>query len=113
MPPVEPATDGEEKEDAEPPKVPSKEEDVQDAAQPEVSSGPKKTQPCSPDPKLVRVHRLKPRVPKLATIVEHVNTLTYVDGVMIHREDRRRAYYQDVFIDCTRALSRDDHEETK
>ncbi|XP_033646411.1 uncharacterized protein LOC117305643 [Asterias rubens] len=36
--------------------------------------------------------------------MEHIKTLTYVRGVMIHEETRQRTYYQDVLVDCMRAL---------
>ena len=55
-------------------------------------------------PQSKKIHRLQPRQPRQATIVEHIHTRTYVENVLIHEETRQRTYYQDVLVDCTSAL---------
>ena len=54
----------------------------------------------------VRISPQRPRIPKLATIVEHVQTYTYVDNILIHREVKQHTYLQDVLVDCTFAFDK-------
>ena len=76
------------------------------AVAPPLSVGPSGPTGRPTSPATPRMQLQRPRVPKLSTIVEHIQISTWVDGVMIHRETKERTYYQDVLIDCTFALSR-------
>ena len=67
-------------------------------------TGPSGKSSPDPDQQPIRIRRLRPQCPEVATIVEHIKTRTYVRGVMIHEETRQRTYYQDVLVDCMRAL---------
>lgn len=118
MPPLEMVTDdeGPAEEEDKPPTPKREPAKKQSTPTPKSQTAGRRSRPSSP-PKTSwtpnsrskvnpqqRVELLSPRVTKLATVVEHVQTYTYVEGVLIARDEHRRTYYRDALVHCTYAL---------